>query len=220
MAAESDRRRRRMDGAARRQGARREEARDEARERIIEAARRLFTADGYPAVSIRRIMGEAGGATMSFYTYFESKQALLRVLWGDILDEMFEVSAAAVEQAARDAPAGAEAVARRRAFLRAYAQFWWANADKFRLVFLVEDRLESGQDSFYVDTARIYERFSAAGGLGDAAPDSPEAKALELQLQTALASITGLLLIHITISEYPWRAFDEMLDEMLARLTG
>jgi AcrR family transcriptional regulator len=49
------------------------------RDRILQAARRLFAADGYRATSIARIETEAGLVPRAgaFYRHFESKQALL-----------------------------------------------------------------------------------------------------------------------------------------------
>lgn len=49
-----------------------------ARERIVEAASRLFREHGIAAVGLAEIMAEAGLTVGTFYTHFESKEALVR----------------------------------------------------------------------------------------------------------------------------------------------
>lgn len=53
------------------------------RERILEAASRLFREHGIAAVGLAKIMAEAGLTVGTFYTHFKSKEALLRqaLLW-------------------------------------------------------------------------------------------------------------------------------------------
>src|SRR3954453_5709922 len=48
------------------------------RERIVEAASRLFREHGIAAVGLAKIMAEADLTVGTFYTHFESKEALLR----------------------------------------------------------------------------------------------------------------------------------------------
>jgi AcrR family transcriptional regulator len=48
-----------------------------ARERILEAAARLFLRDGFRAVGIDRIIAEAGVAKMTLYAHFPSKDDLI-----------------------------------------------------------------------------------------------------------------------------------------------
>src|SRR3954470_1878234 len=48
------------------------------RERILEAASRLFREHGIAAVGLAKIMAEADLTVGTFYTHFESKEALLR----------------------------------------------------------------------------------------------------------------------------------------------
>ena len=48
------------------------------RERILEAAARLFRANGIDGVGLAKIMAEADLTVGTFYTHFKSKEALLR----------------------------------------------------------------------------------------------------------------------------------------------
>jgi AcrR family transcriptional regulator len=55
------------------------------RARILEAARRLFEADGYAATSMGAVAAESGVALKTVYVAFESKAGLLRSLWNVLL---------------------------------------------------------------------------------------------------------------------------------------
>src|SRR5947199_9912207 len=54
------------------------EHKDAARERILEAASRLFREHGIAAVGLAKVMAEAGLTVGTFYTHFKSKEALLQ----------------------------------------------------------------------------------------------------------------------------------------------
>ena len=47
------------------------------RERLIDAATRLFASDGYHAVGISRILAEAGVSRVALYHHFRSKEELI-----------------------------------------------------------------------------------------------------------------------------------------------
>jgi TetR/AcrR family transcriptional repressor of nem operon len=69
------------------------------RERILEAASRLFREQGIAAVGLAKIMAEAGLTVGTFYTHFKSKEALLREALLRTLDARHD----AIEQALRTA---------------------------------------------------------------------------------------------------------------------
>lgn len=59
----------------------------ELRERILEAASRLFAEAGYSNVSMRKIADEAGCSTMAAYHHFHDKGALFQQLCIDLYDQ-------------------------------------------------------------------------------------------------------------------------------------
>jgi AcrR family transcriptional regulator len=60
---------------------RRREQAEATRRAILEAAERLFVADGYTGTSMSRIAAEAQVALKTVYLAFETKAGLLRALW-------------------------------------------------------------------------------------------------------------------------------------------
>ena len=70
---------------------------NETRQRILEAASRLFRERGIAAVGLAKIMAEAGLTVGTFYTHFKSKEALLR----ETLHRVLQSRHAELEQALR-----------------------------------------------------------------------------------------------------------------------
>jgi AcrR family transcriptional regulator len=61
---------------------------EERRAELVGAARRLFSAEGYSAVSVQRIVGELSVAQGTFYYYFASKEEILDAVVADYVDAL------------------------------------------------------------------------------------------------------------------------------------
>lgn len=59
------------------------------RDRLVDAAWEVFLKQPYDTVRIAEISAHADVSTGSFYSYFESKEALFRVVAGRALDELY-----------------------------------------------------------------------------------------------------------------------------------
>ncbi|MBL8560001.1 MAG: TetR/AcrR family transcriptional regulator [Hyphomonadaceae bacterium] len=66
----------------------REEQKQRTRARILAAARKLFADPGYDATTIRMIALEAGVATGSVFTTFESKEDVLFAITGEVFEDI------------------------------------------------------------------------------------------------------------------------------------
>jgi len=75
------------------------EHKDATRERVLEAASRLFREHGIAAVGLAKIMAEAGLTVGTFYTHFKSKEALLQEALLRSLDARHEELERALEGA-------------------------------------------------------------------------------------------------------------------------
>lgn len=94
------------------------------RARILAAASRLIVQNGLQC-SMQAIADEAGVATGSLYNYFESKEALVRGVYGRVAEEM------TASLSARDgAGAGEHQV---RSYIAAYIDFIWQDPERARL---------------------------------------------------------------------------------------
>ena len=89
------------------------------RDRLIEAAGVVFTRDGYLDAKIADIASTAGVANGSFYTYFDSKEAIFRTVIPTVLDEMY-VASTVPDDVEHEPHVRIEHAT--RAYLRAYRQ--------------------------------------------------------------------------------------------------
>jgi len=78
-------------GAPKTTNLRRERAVARTREDILDAAARAFAAAGFQAATMRDIAREAGYTPPALYTYFPSKQEILRALVDQVMDEFLGV---------------------------------------------------------------------------------------------------------------------------------
>jgi AcrR family transcriptional regulator len=98
------------------------------RDTILENARKLFSAEGYQSVSMRRIGQEAGCSPMAVYRHFASKQELLL----SICEESFAHMIRNLERPHPDLPLVDQLRARMLIFIR----FCVAHPSHYRLAFL------------------------------------------------------------------------------------
>lgn len=180
---------------------------DELRNRLIEAARELFVAEGYAGVSIRKIAQRAGCPPMTFYLYFTSKHALLRHIWEDIFAELLpRCAAAAAEQA--------DPANKVESYVVTMTRYWMDHPDSYRVVYLNQDILEPGEETYYVESGDIVRRFQTLQHLIDEGKASGRFRRevdSELVMQALSANSIGVAHALVTVPEYPWRR-DELLS--------
>lgn len=75
---------------------------EETRERIVDAALRLFRDKGFDETTMRDVAAEAGIATGGAYYYFRSKEELVMALYARTSDEARTLVPAALERTPRD----------------------------------------------------------------------------------------------------------------------
>ena len=73
----------------------------DARQRIVETAKRLFYAEGIRAVGIDRIIAEAGVAKMTLYNHFASKDDLILAVLQYREEEFNEMFAKSIKRHVR-----------------------------------------------------------------------------------------------------------------------
>jgi AcrR family transcriptional regulator len=115
------------------------EAVGEFRERLIDAAERLFATEGPAAVTMRQLAGELGVSPMTPYRYFTDKDAILAA----VRARAFNRHALALETAFDEA--GPNLFARAAAVGRAYVAFAIAHPEAYKLMF---DIRQSGEEAY------------------------------------------------------------------------
>ena len=131
------------------------------RRAILDAARSEFGERGFHDASISSITRRAGVALGSFYTYFDSKDALFRALVRDMSDQVRD-HVAPVLQSAPDQ------VAAEQAGLKAFIEFVRGQKEIYRIIDEAEFVDPDSFRAHYSTTAeRIAQRLEAAAARGE-----------------------------------------------------
>ena len=142
--------------------------------KLLDAAAKEFADLGFHAASISGITRRAGTALGSFYTYFDSKEAIFSALVKDMSESVAREAAAAMS-------ADATGIAREREALTAFLAFARENKEIYRIIDEAEFADPASYRTHYVGTAtRIAARLDAAVASGDVAPGDNEVRAWAL----------------------------------------
>lgn len=179
---------------------------EDGRARVLEAARALFEASGVAGLSIRAIAARAGLPTMTLYSYFPSKMAIVRALWSQAFAPLAEELAAA--EAAEPEPK-----ARLRRVAQTLVDYWLSHPDRYRIVFLIEDRREREDDRWFIDETDVVETYLRFAPLIAAARGDPDGDYLR-EGEALVCSLTGIVHMLVTVSEYPWASSATYVEVM------
>ncbi len=181
------------------------------KQRIAEAARRLFYAEGYGAVSMRRLAQEAEVTPKTLYSYFSSKNGILQHIWSDFFSELFDELDALAHR--RGSPES-----RLRAAALHYIDYWVAHPERYRMVFMAEGVSQDDVGSYMNATSILgrYQVFSTL--LADLAPDTPRAQQTD-RLNALICALNGITHNMVTISGHNWGKPDILLEILLTGIT-
>jgi AcrR family transcriptional regulator len=199
---------------------RRERERQEIRIRILDAARELFAAEGYEAVTMRTIAEKIEYSATAIYHHFKDKDALVAEL---CRHDFREFSAHFMKVAAIEDP-----VLRLRAAGRAYFDFAEKFPQHYRFMFMTprppvppeEGEKEDPAQNAYVFLRSIVEEAIKKGLM------RPELRDPELLAQTIWAGTHGVMALDIAFDKErqwvdwrPLRARQDQLVDAIFRAT-
>ena len=129
--------------------------------RLLDAAAQEFAEKGFHEASISAITTRAGVALGSFYTYFDSKDAIFRALVSDMSDGVKQAARAAIDPAA-------PALTIERQALAGFLRFAAEHKEVYRII----DEAEfvdpaSYRDHYETIGQRIAERLARGGNRGE-----------------------------------------------------
>lgn len=182
----------------------RDQRHDEIRARILAAARDLFESAGAAGLSIRAIAARAAMPPMTLYSYFPSKSAIVRALWSEAFDPL--VAEMRAVEAAEDDPK-----TRLRKVAQTLVAYWLRFPDRYRIVFLIEDKREPDDGQWFIeetDVVASYLRFAPLIAAARADPDGDYVR----EGEALICSLTGIVHMLVTVSEYPWGSSDAYVD--------
>jgi AcrR family transcriptional regulator len=172
---------------------RREREKLELKGRILDAARELFAAEGYDAVTMRKIAERIEYSPTAIYAHFKDKNALIR--------ELCQEDFAAFAQKFVEFLSMADPIERLRRAGVAYVDFAIENPQHYRLMFMtLRPPIEDEDTSGVQDPARNAYAFLRAT-VGDAMTKGllrPDLTDVDLVAQTIWAALHGVVALHIT----------------------
>ena len=179
----------------------------EMRAHIARRALELFREKGFGGISMRQLAHDSGCTPMTLYKYFENKFDILRMLWADVLCELFDE----LDRVARD---HADPAARLEALAEGYVEFWLTHRDHYFLVFMSSGISQADVSSFMGDEA-ITARFAIfrtciAAALGE----RTEAQDIRVRAEVLVLGLNGITQGLITISGYPWATPKVLVNEL------
>jgi AcrR family transcriptional regulator len=179
---------------------RRARARAALQEKILDAARELFAAQGFEAVTLRKVAAAIEYAPAAIYGHFADKEALVRALClrdFDQLNAAFARLLAVADPLQRIAEAG-----------RVFVRFAAANPNHFRLMFLQHVVLKEDEEvrARKGDPARDGYAFlrQAVAQAIERKLLRPELRDADLVAQTFWAGVQGVASIEIAFQGDPW----------------
>lgn len=142
--------------------------------KLLDAAAKEFGELGFHAASISGITRRAGTALGSFYTYFDSKEAIFSALVKDMSGSVARAAAAAMSE-------DATGIAREREALTAFLGFAREHKEIYRIIDEAEFADPASYRAHYEGTAtRIAARLDTAVAQGHLSPGDNEVRAWAL----------------------------------------
>ena len=179
---------------------RREREREEIRTLILDAAREMFAAEGYDAVTMRRIAERIEYSPTAIYFHFKDKDALMH----ELCDTDFAKLAQEFGPIARIA----DPIERLHKVGHAYAEFGLRNPNHYRLMFMTphppfsrsDSRLQHGnpEEDAYAFLRQIIAEAMERGLL------RRELKDPDLVSQTLWAAVHGVISLQIAKQNDAW----------------
>jgi len=176
---------------------------------ILQAAERIFVAEGYQGATIRKIADEVGVSSTALYMHFRDKDEILLEICDGAIEQLL-----AINETISARPV--DAVARVRLMLDAYMGFALDNPNAYQLVFCGPSGAlsEAKQEQTQALGDRCYERFvSVVREIG--ADGRLRTGTVDSAAQSMWAACHGLVALVLTKSNFGWAPTDELRKVML-----
>ena len=191
----------------------------ELRERILDAARRIVVREGFGALSMRKIADAIEYSPATLYLHFDSRDAIARALCAEGYAQLlasFEPLIAIADPAER-----------MKAMGRAYVSFGLAHPETYRLIFM--------EDPSYTGAALVGSEGAKAGDEADetafrlmiesidalkAAGRLPAASDSQVCAEAFWATLHGIVALHLTCPVFPRAPLDAVVNAALAAWFG
>jgi AcrR family transcriptional regulator len=182
----------------------------EFRSQIGKQALEIYRAEGFGAVSMRRLAKEVGCAPMTIYAHFEGKTDILRYLWADVLADMSNDI-----ETTLNSVVGAQE--RLQSAAQTFLAYWIDHPDHFRLVFMSNDVTRADVSKFVMDEDTLAHFRVFSGLIREVHPEGHDVK---VRFDTLISGLIGIALCMNTVADYPWSNATSMTNQLLSSITA
>ena len=176
---------------------------DRLRDELLAAALALFMGGGLEAVTMRSLATRVGVSAMTPYRYFEDKGHLLRGIWQYVLS-------AAWQQMLVASQGVADAKERVRAQVDTFIDYWEANPQHYRLVYMTEQTTRRDEQgtlaALPIYTSVLEASLDASRALAAQIGGDPAHAKLASDIRFMMVS--GYLHARLVNRRYPWMSVD------------
>ncbi|MFV1441272.1 MULTISPECIES: TetR/AcrR family transcriptional regulator [unclassified Phaeobacter] len=173
--------------------------------KIGKHALEIYKAEGFEAISIRRLAKEVGCAPMTIYAHFEGKTDILRYLWADVLSDMSDE----IRKTLTVIAAPSE---RLQSAAQTFVAYWTNHPDHFRLVFMSNDVNRADVSTFVSDEKTLAHFAVFSDLIREVLPDAAD---VQVRTDTLISGMIGIALCMNTIPDYPWVDAPLMTERLL-----
>ncbi|MFV1498229.1 TetR/AcrR family transcriptional regulator [Phaeobacter sp. JH20_02] len=173
--------------------------------KIGKHALEIYQAEGFEAISIRRLAKEVGCAPMTIYAHLEGKTDILRYLWADVLSDMSDE----IRKTLTDIAAPYE---RLQSAAQTFVAYWTNHPDHFRLVFMSNDVNRADVSTFVSDEKTLAHFAVFSDLIREVLPDAAD---VQVRTDTLISGMIGIALCMNTIPDYPWVDAPLMTERLL-----
>ena len=173
--------------------------------KIGEQALEIYKAEGFGAVSMRRLAKEVGCSPMTIYAHFESKADILQYVWSDVLMDMSDE----IQNKLMFITTPSERI---KSAAQTFVAFWTNHPDHFRLVFMSND-VNRADVSTFVRNENTRAHFLMFSDLiQEIVPCEADVK---IRTDILISGMIGIALCMNTIPDYPWADANLMTEQLL-----
>lgn len=175
---------------------RRERRKQEVRERILAAARELFAKQGFEATTVDEIARVADVAPATFFNHFQSKQALLGLMAGEVFETLHAMTA-------QHLGGPGSSVAKLRRFIVSIAESIASSRGVARDVFLEFLRSDATPDEPHPYLDRVIGPFVAVVAEGQARGEFRTDRSAAFLAQMAVGMLNSVITSWLADRDYP-----------------
>lgn len=189
---------------------RRERAKENLREQIMDAARELFVSEGYESVSMRKIADKIEYSPTTIYLYFKDKTDLLVQL----CDETF---ARLGERLERIRQKQEDPLLALREAARAYVKFGLQHPNHYKIVFITPLQQEVDDERYAFEGSMGERTFNYLRECVSVCVEQKKFRPVDVEttsqaLWAAMHGVTSLLVAH---TDFPWVSREKLIDHVI-----